>query len=152
MVYDFFAGKRLSCVEEDMRHMHIVEEGKYKVACHVDNRDLKAHGIILDDLINRTPLGHIFIKKAAQISKESTDYEWHGCALSMQMDFYPNEVVLVFSERIDDYIYNLRQSALALPKEQAEQLDKMIVMISMSEEEQAREIIRNFEQNIKKIW
>lgn len=131
--------------------MHIVEEDKFKVACQVDRRDLKLHGITLDDLVNRTPLGQLFIKNAAEISKESTDYEWPGCALSMQMDFYTNGVVLLFSERIEDYVYNLRQSVLALPKAQAEQLDKMIVMISMAEEDEAREIIRNFEQNIKKI-
>ncbi len=131
--------------------MHIVEEDKYKVACHVDRRDLKANGITADDLINRTPLGRMFIKNAARLSRESTGYEWPGCALSMQMDFYSDGIVLVFSERIDDYIYNLRQSAAALPKEQAAKMDKMIVMISMAEEEEAREIIRSFEQNVKEI-
>lgn len=131
--------------------MHIVEEDRYKVACHVDRRDLKAHGITLDDIINRTPLGRMFIKKAASLSKDSTDYEWPGCAFSMQMDFYTDNIVLTFSERIEDYIYNLRQSAAALPKEQADSLDKMIVMISMEEEEEAREIIRNFERNVKAI-
>lgn len=131
--------------------MHIVEEDKYKVACHVDRRDLKANGITADDLINRTPLGQMFIKNAARLSKDSTDYDWPGCALSMQMDFYSDGIVLVFSERIDDYIYNLRQSAAALPKEQADQLDKMTVMISMAEEVEAREMIRSFEQNIKEV-
>lgn len=129
--------------------MHIVEEERYKVSCHIDRRDLKAHGITADDIINRTPLGQMFIKKAAQLSKESTNYEWPGCAFSMQIDMYTNDFVLVFSERVDDYIYNLRQSAAALPKEQADMLEKMIVMIGMAEEEDAREIIRNFEQNVR---
>lgn len=131
--------------------MHIVEEAQYKVSCHVDRKDLRLHGITLDDLINRTPLGNMFIKKAAELSKAGTDYEWPGCAMSMQIDFYPDEVVLVFSERIDDYIYNLRQSVLALPKEQAANLDKMVVMISMAQEEEAREIIRKFESNVREI-
>lgn len=131
--------------------MHIVEEDTYKVACHVDRRDFRDHGITMEDLINRTPLGRIFIKKAAELSKKSTDYEWPGCASSMQMDIYPDEIVLLFSERIDDYIYNLQQSMNALSKEQAAQLDKMIVMISMEEEEEARMIIRNFEQNIRDL-
>lgn len=131
--------------------MHIVEEAQYKVSCHVDRKDLRLHGITLDDLINRTPLGNMFIKKAAELSKVGTDYEWPGCAMSMQIDFYPDEVVLVFSERIDDYIYNLRQSVLALPKEQAANLDKMVVMISMAQEEEAREIIRKFESNVREI-
>jgi len=129
--------------------MHIVEEDTYKVSCHIDRRDLKAHGITADDIINRTPLGSLFIKKAAELAKESTEYEWPGCAYSMQIDMYADDFVLVFSERIDDYIYNLRQSMLALPKEQASLLDKMIVMVSMAEEEEAREIIRKFEANVR---
>lgn len=131
--------------------MHIVEENRYKVACHVDQRDLKQHGIMVDDLLNRTPLGRIFIKKASELSKESTDYEWPGCGLSMQIDFYSDDIVFVFSERIEDFVYNLRQAALALPKEQAELFDRMLLMITMSEEEEAREIIRKFEQNVKDI-
>ena len=67
----------------------------------------------------------------------------------MQMDFYQDGVVLVFSERIDDYVYNLEQSVLALPGEQADRLSKMIAMISISGEEKAREIIREFENNIE---
>ncbi|MCM1181017.1 MAG: adaptor protein MecA [Clostridium sp.] len=129
--------------------MHIVEEDTYKVSCHIDRRDLRAYGITADDIINRTPLGGLFIKKAAELAKESTDYEWPGCAFSMQIDMYADDFVLVFSERIDDYLYNLRQSMLALPKEQAGLLDKMIVMVSMAEEEEARRIIRNFETNVR---
>jgi hypothetical protein len=130
--------------------MHIVEEDVYKVACHIDRQDLKANGITAEDILNRTPLGHIFIQKAARLAKESTDYEWPGCAMSMQIDMYSNDFVLVFSERIDDYLYNLRQSMLALPKEQADMLDKMIVMISMADEDEARSLIRNFEENVRK--
>ncbi|MCI8507577.1 MAG: hypothetical protein HFJ06_03280 [Lachnospiraceae bacterium] len=129
--------------------MHIVEEDQYKVSCRVDRLDLKSHGITVNDLINRTPLGRIFIKKAVELSKGSTGYEWPGCALSMQMDFYQDGIVLVFSERIDDYVYNLKQSVLALPREQADRLSKMIAMISISEEGKAREIIREFESNIE---
>jgi len=129
--------------------MHIVEEDKYKVSCHVDRKDLRQHGITADDLINRTPLGRMFIKKAGEISKASTGYEWPGCGLSMQIDFYPDDIVLVFSEKIEDFVYNLQQSARALPKEQAEFFDKMVLMIIMAEEEEAREIIRNFEQNVR---
>lgn len=131
--------------------MHIVEEDRYKVSCRVDRLDLKSHGITVNDLINRTPLGRIFIKKAAGLSKGSTDYQWPGCALSMQMDLYQDGMVLIFSERIDDYIYNLKQSVLALPEEQADRLNEMIAIISVSEEEKAREIIREFESNIEEV-
>ena len=69
----------------------------------------------------------------------------------MQMEIYKNEVVVVFSERIDDYIYNLRSSMAALPKEQAAQMEKMIAFISMSEEAEARDIIRRFEENVREV-
>lgn len=131
--------------------MHIVEMDLYKVSCTVDRADLRQHGVTLDDLMNRTPLGRMFIKKASELSKESTDYEWPGCAYSMQMDIYNNNVVLVFSERIDDYLYNLRSSTAALPKEQAAAMDKMIAFISMAEEDEARDMIRRFEENVKEI-
>ncbi|MCM1157722.1 MAG: adaptor protein MecA [Bacteroidales bacterium] len=131
--------------------MHIVEEARYKVSCRVERIDLKAYGIVMEDLLNRTPLGNLFIRKAAELAKASTDYEWPGCAMSMQMDFYRDSLVLIFSERLDDYLYNLRQSLSALPREQADNLDKMITMISMAEEEEARGIIREFEQNVKNI-
>lgn len=138
-------------IAERKRRMHIVEEDTYKVACHVDRADLRQHGITMDDLIGRTPLGQMFIKKAAELSKDSTEYEWPGCGFSMQMDFYSNDIVLIFSERIEDFVYNLRQTAQALPGEQAELFDGMLVRIAMAGEEEAREIIRSFENNVKTV-
>lgn len=131
--------------------MHIEEREQYKVVCYVDRRDLRTHGIRVEDVLERTPLGKMFIAKASELAKESTEYEWPGCAFSMQIDVYPDSLALVFSERIDDYLYNLRQSMATLPKEQADQLDRMIVLISMAEEEEAREMIRNFETNVQNV-
>lgn len=131
--------------------MHIEEVERYKVACHVSRKDLRLHGIMVEDLVNRTPLGRMFIGKASELSKDSTEYDWPGCAFSMQMEFYPDDIILIFSERIDDYIYNLRQTEMTLPQEQAEEFGKMISLISMSEEEEARRIIRNFEKNVREI-
>ncbi|MDD5949994.1 MAG: adaptor protein MecA [Lachnospiraceae bacterium] len=131
--------------------MHIEEVERYKVACHVSRKDLRLHGIMVEDLVNRTPLGRMFIGKASELSKDSTEYDWPGCAFSMQMEFYPDDIILIFSERIDDYIYNLRQTEMTLPQEQAEEFGKMINLISMSEEEEARRIIRNFEKNVREI-
>ena len=129
--------------------MHIVEEDLYKVSCRIDKIDLRQHGITLDDLMNRSPLGQMFLKKAAELAKESTGYDWPGCAFSMQMDIYNNEVVVIFSERIDDYLYNLRTAVAALDKEQADNMMKMIAFISMAEEDEARDMIRRFETNVK---
>ncbi|MDE5777353.1 MAG: adaptor protein MecA [Lachnospiraceae bacterium] len=131
--------------------MHIVEDKLYRVACHVDRGDLKAYGITTEDLINRTPLGHMFIKKAAELAKESTDYVWPGCAFSMQLEMYQDGIVLIFSERIEDYVYNLRQTANVLPMEQKASFDEMIYVIENSGEDEARELVRRFEHNVKNI-
>ena len=55
--------------------MHIEEIERYKVACYVTRVDLKQHGITIEDLVDRTPLGQMFIKKAVELSKGCTEYE-----------------------------------------------------------------------------
>lgn len=131
--------------------MHIEEIERYKVACYVTRVDLKQHGITIEDLVDRTPLGQMFIKKAVELSKGCTEYEWPHCAYSMQMEFYPKEIALIFSERVDDYIYNLRQTAMVLSGEQAAQFQHLVDVICVSEEEEARELIRSFEENMRQI-
>ena len=34
--------------------MHIEETDQYKVVCYVDRKDMREHGIQLEDLVNRT--------------------------------------------------------------------------------------------------
>lgn len=130
--------------------MHIEEDGMYRVQCHVSRKDLHQHGIMVDDLVNRTPLGRMFLQKASELSKASMDYEWPHCAFSTEMKFYPEDIVLVFSERVDDYLYSLRQSAAALDEEQAQGLMSLIQAISLAEEEEGREMIRRFEENVRR--
>ncbi len=131
--------------------MHIEEMEQYKVACHISRLDLRLYGITVDDIVNRTPLAHLFFTKASELAKNSTDYQWPGCAMSMQMEFYSDDIVLIFSERIDDYLYNLKQAALTLPEEQAGSLQRMISVIGMSDEEEARELVRKFEKNVREV-
>lgn len=131
--------------------MHIEELDQYKVACHISRRDMKENGIIMDDIVNRTPLGHMFFQRVSELAKSHSPYEWPNCAHSMQIEFYPDEVVLILSERIEDYVYNLKQTVQVLPEDQKEDFEKLIQMIQMSEEEEARGIIRNFEKNIKNV-
>lgn len=104
----------------------------------------------MDDLINRTPLGYMFIRRAGELAKNSTGYTWPGCGMTMCMEFYDAEIVLRFSERIEDYLKNLQESAYALEKAQAEGIDQLIRLIMQQKDEaQARGIIRSFENNIR---
>lgn len=132
--------------------MHIEEGQLYQVSCFVDRRDMKAYGVTPEDFVNRTPLVYMLISKARQLAKESTEYEWPGCAFSMEIKFYSEVIELVFSERIEDFVYNLEQSKAALPVEQSKELQRVINMIQMAENEaEARRIIRDFEENVKNI-
>lgn len=132
--------------------MHIEEKRKYQVSCIIDRSDMKQYGVMPDDFINRTPLADMLIKKARKLAKESTDYEWPGCGFSMEIKFYTNQIELVFSERIEDFLYNLEQSLLALPKEQGQGLQRVITRIRLAEDESiARKIISDFEQSIQNI-
>lgn len=132
--------------------MHIEERELYQVSCFIDRRDMRQYGVTADDFVNRTPLAAMMISKARQLAKESTDYQWPDCAFSMEIKFYSNMIELVFSERIEDFIFNLEQTKAALPKEQADELLRVITMIRMAEDEEtARNIIRNFESSVKNI-
>lgn len=130
--------------------MHI-EEGKlYQVSCFIDRRDMRQYGVTPEDFLNRTPLANLLIGRARQLAKESTDYAWPDCGFSMEIKFYTDNIELVFSERIEDFLYNLEQTVAALPKEQGEELRRVITMIQMAEDETtARNLIRNFEESVK---
>ncbi len=132
--------------------MHIEEKALYQVSCYIDRRDMKSFGVTAEDFINRTPLAGLLIKKARQLAKESTEYEWPGCGFSMEMKFFPDMIELVFSERIEDFVFNLEQTKAALPINQAQELQRVITMIQMAEEEaDARKIISDFENSIKEL-
>ncbi len=131
--------------------MHIVEVDEYKVECHVTRKDLHLHGITVEDIVNRTPLARIFFQKASALAKESTDYEWPHSAYSMQMQFYAKDIVITFSERVDDYIYNLKQTAMMMSKEDAVSLEKMIYTLESLDEDAKRSMISNFENSVKDV-
>lgn len=132
--------------------MHIEERKLYQISCFIDRRDMRQYGVSPEDFVNRTPLAQMLIKKARELSKESTDYQWPDCAFSMEIKLYNDMIELVFSERIEDFMYNLEQTVAALPKEQADELRRVITMIQLAEDEElARKIIKNFETSVKDI-
>ncbi len=131
--------------------MHIEELDRFKMACHLSRHDLKEYGISLTDLMDRTPMARMFFSTAIRLCKAGTDYEWPGCGQTLEMKFYEDETVVIFSERVEDYIYNLRQSLLTLDGEQAESLEEFINLLNISPEEEQRNMIRSFEKNINEV-
>ncbi len=131
--------------------MHIEEIDRYKMACRLSRHDMKEYGISHTDLMDRTPMARMFFSTAIRLCKAGTDYEWPGCGLTMEIKFYDDETVVIFSERVDDYIYNLRQTLLTLDGEQAESLEEFINLLNIASEEEQRNMIRSFEKNISEV-
>ena len=57
--------------------------------------------------------------------------------------------MLTFSETVEDFVYNLKQSRDMIGGNKM--LDEMIEALEMRSEEEARELIRQFEKNIAEM-
>lgn len=119
----------------------------YKAACIVSDEDMKKYDITADDIFERTEKGYQFIRSVRSLTIESIKEEWPGCAFSMQITAYQNgDIALIFSETIEDFIYNLKQSRNMMESNTI--LDQLILKLESSNEEEARRLIRQFEKNI----
>ena len=131
-------------------HMEFYEVGKYKAVCTLTLDDLLANGITVDDIFERTLQGREFIRKARELTVKSTKIKWPGCAFSMQISAYKDGgIMLTFSETVEDFVYNLKQSRDMIGGNKM--LDEMIEALEMRSEEEARELIRQFEKNIAEM-
>ena len=130
--------------------MIIEQVAEYKVACHLYNLDMELYGISMEDLAERTPQGSKVIRKISGIVKKDSRFSWPGCAFSMEMQFFPDRVSLVFSERIDDFLYNLKQTAVIMETSQARNLYEFIEEIEQLPEKEARKQIQHFEEKVQR--
>lgn len=128
--------------------MKFFELEPYKATCIVEQKDLDAYGITADDIFERTSSGYAFIHEVKKLTVKSTKREWPGCAFSMQISAYQNgDIALTFSETVEDFIHNLKQSRSLAGGEQ-NMLDKLIQELEARDEEGARTLIREFEKNV----
>lgn len=120
---------------------------KYKVNCIIDEIELSAEGICFEDIVERTPAGWIYLRELRRKSIEYTDYEWPGCAYSMQINVISENLYsLTFSETIDDFLFGLKQS-LSITGSDA--LSLFINKVEAANETEARKLIRSFEANVR---
>lgn len=128
--------------------MKYIETEKYKITCVLEASELFSYGITFDEIVSRTPKAWMFISELKEKAKSVTDYEWPGCAYSMQIEARDNgAVALTFSETISDFVYNLRQSQSLAGADCG--LDLIINEIEQSDEDRARKIIHDFEESVK---
>lgn len=130
--------------------MKFIEIEKYKVKCILEQSEMFSYGVTLDDILSRKPGTFEFMKLIKQQVVSVTDYNWPGCAFSSEIEAMSDGgMAITFSETINDFVYNLRQTTI-IDEKSADAINGLIVLIESSDEADAREIIRSFEENVRK--
>lgn len=130
--------------------MKLIEIEKYKVKCILEPSEMFSYGATLDDILSRKPGTFEFMRLIKQQVVSATDYNWPGCAFSSEIEALEDGcIAITFSETIEDFVYNLRQT-MVIDESSAEAIKGLILLIESSDEESARDIIRSFEENVRK--
>ena len=130
--------------------MKFIELEKYKVKCILEQSEMFSYGATLDDILSRKPGTFEFMRLIKQQVINATDYDWPGCAFSSEIEVMEDGgIAITFSETISDFVYNLKQTMI-IDEKSAEAINGLIFLIESSDEENAREIIRSFEENVRK--
>lgn len=130
--------------------MKFIEIEKYKVKCILEESEMFAYGVTLDDILSRKPGTFEFMRLIKQEVLKATDYNWPGCAFSSQIQVGDNgTLAITFSETIDDFVYNLKQT-MVIDDSVSDAITGLVERIESSDEETARAIIRIFEENVRK--
>lgn len=130
--------------------MEYKKKSDLKVTCIASPEDFEFFGITVDDILDRTPAGYNFLKKAKKLAGTTQHVEWTNVAYTLQISMLRDErVALEFSECIDDYVASLKNS-MAMADEQTRQpLEDFIKMLEESDEDMARRLVARFERNIR---
>lgn len=130
--------------------MKFIEIEKYKVKCILEESEMFAYGATLDDILSRKPGTFEFIRLIKQEVMKATSYNWPGCAFSSQIEITDDgKLAITFSETIDDFVYNLKQT-MVINDSSARLIKELVNRIESSDEKTAREIIKTFEENVRK--
>lgn len=115
--------------------MEYKKEAELKVTCIASEDDFSFFGITFDDLLDRTESGFRFLKKAKELAGMSQKVEWTGVAYTLQISMLVDgRVSLTFSERIDDYIDNLKHSMGLADQETVGALEDFIKTLEKTDE------------------
>lgn len=130
--------------------MKFIEIEKHKVKCILEPSEMFSYGVTLDDILSRRPGTFEFMKLIKNQVINATEYIWPGCAFSSEIEAMDDgSIAITFSETIEDFVYNLKQTMI-IDESSAEAIKGLIMLIESSDEEGAREVIRSFEENVRK--
>lgn len=131
--------------------MKCFEVEKYKVAVNVSDDELISSGVSIDDIMERKPDGWEYLRKLKELAVKSTQYEWPGCGYTMEMKVIPNEgIIIIFSETVTDFVNGLKNSQ-KIADHGSILLRELIKKIESANEEDARQIIRDFEASMRNV-
>lgn len=131
--------------------MNYREIEKYKVAVSVSDIELLNSQITIDDIMERSPKGWQYLRQLKQSAIDYTGYEWPECAFSMEMKVIPDQgILIIFSETISDFVLGLKNSQ-KIADHGYILLRELIKKIESSDEETARQIIRDFERSVREV-
>lgn len=123
-----------------------------KVECIAKESDLSLFGITMDDLLERSEKGFHFLRKIKELAGINQKMEWTNIAYSLQMKVISeSEIRIIFSETIQDYVDNLKQSLPLADESMQPLLKQFIDRLENEEEETARKMISQFEKNVRDV-
>lgn len=132
--------------------MEYIKKGDLKVTCIASEDDFSFFGITFDDLLDRTPEGFHFLKKAKELAGKSQKVEWTNIAYTLQISMLlDGRVSLTFSEEIHDYVESLRHSMGMADEATKDSLKGFIDTIEQADEATARKLVARFEKNVRNI-
>ena len=130
--------------------MEYSRQSNLKVTCIATPDDMEFFGITIDDILDRTPAGFHFLKKAKELCAATQKIEWTNVAYTLQIAMLPEgKVSLGLREEIPDYIEHLKHSMTMADEQTLAPLRDFIDTLEKSDEETARRLVAHFEKNVR---
>lgn len=132
--------------------MEYYKKADLKVECIATQDDLDFFGITFDDILDRTPQGMHFLKKAKELCAMTQKVEWTNVAYTLNITMLSDgRVSFEFSECLEDYIAGLQHSLVMADSETRGPIEEFIRTLEQSDEENGRKLVAHFEQNVKNV-
>lgn len=132
--------------------MEYYKKADLKVECIAAQDDLDFFGITFDDILDRTPQGVHFLKKAKELCAMTQKVEWTNVAYTLNITMLSDgRVSFEFSECLEDYIAGLQHSLVMADSETRGPIEEFIRTLEQSDEESGRKLVAHFEQNVKNV-
>ena len=130
--------------------MEYTKKSDLKVECIVSEDDFDFFGVTPDDILERTPAGINFLKKAKDLCAITQKVTWTNTAYTLRITLLSDrKMSLEFSECISDYAASLKNSMELADEATRQPLKEFIEALETSDEQTARELVARFEKNTR---